>query len=560
MTMYIAPIAPSLAVTECAYVSSAKSAYDTADAIVNSLENTKKRNVTSRRNNMNLLKASIQSIENNIWEALARDYPKFKFRRQNQTIIVNYGSSNTIYVNPGEIYKISSWGVNDYYEALDTVNRLQAKLWNDTSFLTRNWKDDWKRLDKQLNAIDRRNCKNNFEPKPGPIVILPPPCLPRPPNPPGPIVPIYPCPPIPSQLNWSTLDKRNWSLIGWNIGDVFPAVVGYTINRPSLYQIDGREFVFYKTPGTTPTRLLWLFHGAGGSARSWFTDYEKVLYVKKFVDAGYAVCAYDSYNRISKKWTPTADVANNRELSGLKACRALMSNLNLVPSVNTSVSSVNPYTGISTVTTNTSINIPQYGAGMSAGGGFVSYAAQPLGLQKIAIHNATGFDSVIRNASYDVKTLWMLSNSDIIVNNTEALNNYNYLQANKPSLTVGYYNQQPTKMTAAIFDAIPEISTVVANAIITGLTTNSFIDGSGNILSKYTSAGRTLREQYIKGDIPAIISTAFGNDQATCNKFIADIMDQIKISFSDHEFSGWQRTESAGSLVLVERDLAFFNS
>ena len=172
---------------ECDFVGGAKSSYESADNIVRVLDKHKRGAVTARRNNMNLLRAKIQEIESNLWEALARDYPKFKFRRQNQTIVVNYaGDGNVIYVNPGETYKIKSWGVNDYYEALDTINRLQNRLWNNSASLDRRWMDDWKRLDKQLFTIDRRNCKGFIEPSPGPIGINPPICLPKPPNPPGP--------------------------------------------------------------------------------------------------------------------------------------------------------------------------------------------------------------------------------------------------------------------------------------------------------------------------------------------------------------------------------------
>lgn len=547
---------------ECDFVGGAKSSYELADNIVSVLDNHKKGSVSVRRNNMNLLRTKIQEIESNLWEALARDYPKFRFRRQNQTIVVNFlGDSRAVYVNPGEVYKIKSWGVNDYYEALDTINRLQNRLWNNTAKLDRRWMDDWKRLDKQLAIIDRRNCKGFTEPSPGPIVIQPPICLPKPPNPPGPVLPIYPCPPVPVQGLWSSNDKRNWGVIGWNTSDVYPAIYGFAINRPSINLIDGREFIFYKTPGTNPTKILWLFHGTGGSARSWFTDYEKVKYVKKFVDAGYAVAAYESYNRISKKWTLTANPGTNREITGLMACQSYLANINLLPRVCTAVSSINPQTGATTITQSCSfVGVTQYGAGMSAGGAMVTYAATSLGLDKVAIHNAAGVDSVVRNASYTADTLWMVSNNDLIAEIPQANDNYNYLLSNRPDLTVGYYNQQGTKITASIFDDIPNVSSLVAASIISGLVSNGFINIDGTVTNKYSSAGRTLRESYLQSTLPGIISSAFISDQDTYRKYAADIIDQLKISFSDHEFSGWQRTEVGGNLVLTDRDLAFFNS
>ena len=561
MTIYIAPPMPGLA-TECDYVNNARTSYDTADNIVKVLDRQRKGDFSNRRNNMNLLKSNIQSIENNLWEALARDYPKFRYRRQNQTVVISYlGEGASININPGEIYKIKAWGVNNYYEALDTINRLQNRIWNTSAILDRRWMDDWKRLENQLSEIDRRNCKGFVEIKPGPLPPLPPICLPRPPNPPGPELPIYPCPPIALQGIWSTSDKRNWGLLEWNVGDMFPAIAGFTINRPSINIIDGREFIYYKTPGTTPSKIVWLFHGTGGSARSWFTDYEKIKFIKKFVDAGYAVAAYESYNRISKKWTLTSNPNSNREITGLIACQSYLANINLLPRVCTAVSSINPQTGATTVTQNCSfVGVRQFGVGMSGGGAMVTYAATPLGLEKVSIHNAAGVDSIVRNASYNADTLWMVSNNDLIASTLQASDNYNYLLSNRPDLSVAYYNQQASKITAAIFDAIPSVSGPVASAIIAGLLSNGFINGSGVPTVKYIEAGRTVREGYLQNTFPTIISAAFVSDQETYRKYVADIIDQLKISFSDHEFSGWVRSESAGNLVLTDRDLAFFNS
>lgn len=536
MTSYIAPPNPGFSLGECGFISSAKASYDTADDIVRVMDRQRRGEITSRRNNMNLLKSNIQSIENNLWEALARDYPKFRYRRQNQTVVISYlGDGSSINVNPGEIYKIKAWGVNDYSEALDTINRLQNRLWNTSSSLDRRWMDDWKRLEKQLSNIDRRNCKDFVEVKPGPILITPPICLPKPPNPPGPELPIYPCPPVALQGIWSTSDKRNWDLLGWNSSDLYPAFHGWFINRPSINIIDGRELIFYRTPGTLPTKIVWLFHGTGNSARSWFTDYEKIRYIKKFIDAGYAVAAYDSYNRVSKKWTMTANPLTNREIVGLKACQTYLGLINLLPS-------------------------NQYGVGMSSGGNLASYAATALGLTKISIHNATGVDAIVRSASYNTDTLWTVSNNDLVTLNPQANDNYNYLQTNRTDLSTAYYNQQATKITSTIFDAIPSVSDSVANAILAGLISNGFVNGFGVPTSKYLTAGRAVREGYLQTTFPTIIAAAFVSNSDLYRRCVNDIIEQLKISFSDDEFSGWVRSESAGNLVLTDRDLAFFNS
>ena len=545
--------------TECDFVSGARISYAVGDNIVRVLNDQRRNTRIGRKPLFGELRSILQDIETNLWGALQRDFPKFKFRRKNQVIIVNYNSTE-IYINPGEDSKIKSWGVNDYSDALDTINQLQSGLWDSGSRLGRNWERNWKRLDLQLDTIYRRNCLRQEEPSPGPIGIQPPICLPEPPEPPGPYI-CWPPLPIPTQAFWSANEKRNWGVIGWNTSDMFPATAGYQINRPSINMVDGRELIVYRTPGTTVTKLVWLFHSNGGSARSWFRDYEKVKYVKKLVDAGYAVAAYDSYNRVTKKWTLSANPVTNRDVLGLQSAQDFLAQAGIIRKVCTAVQTINPYTGVATVSQTCGfINLNQFGVGHGTGGDLASYAASTIGLSKVVLHNSTGATTVIRGTSYAVKTLWMVSNNDLTVNNSLANDNYNYLLSNNSTYAGGYYNQQGTKITSAIFDAIPEISTPVADAIVAGMISGGFFTTGGVLASKYQDAGRALRETYLQQTIPAIISAAFGNDQATYRKFDSDIMGQLKIAFSDHKFIGWQRTESVGTLVLVDRDLAFLNS
>lgn len=562
-TVYIAPPPPGFGLAECDFVDRARARYELADDIVRTLDKLRKVSVATRRDYTKTIKLYLSEIEDFLWQALVRDYPEARYRRQGQTVVISYtNNSQVIYVNPGEVFKIKSWGHNEYYEALDTINRLQSQMYTNTLNLDRRWKDDWARLDKQLNTVKERECRGRPELRPGPIVITPPRCPPKP----DPFVGCWPPLPPPQCPMWPLSDQRNWSVYGWSMGgSTIPGTVGtLVVNAPLIFNVDGRELVYYGGYGGGigfKQKLVWLFHGAGGSARGWFTDYEKVKYIKKFLDAGYAVAAYDSYNRQSRKWAPTANPDTNRDIMGLKACQAFLAKLGVLREVSTSVRLVNPFTGAERFSVTTGyVGTMQYGVGMSNGGGFVPYAAGPMGLAKIAIHNAAGIESVIQNASYSTPTLWMVSAEDIVINNADANANYNYMTTNKPSVSVAYYTQQGTKMTSAIFDDIPSVSTVVAEAIITGLYAGGFINSNGTLTNKYSSAQIAIRDQYLKNTIPAIVSTAFGNDQATYVKYANDIIDQIKIAFSDHEFSGWQRVESGGSLVLTDRDLAFFNA
>ena len=293
--------------------------------------------------------------------------------------------------------------------------------------------------------------------------------------------------------------------------------------------------VFYRALNTTPTKIVWLFHGHGGSARSWFTHYEKLKYVKSLVDAGYAVAAFESYNRVNGKWLITANPANNREISGLASAKQFLSAIGVLPAT-------------------------QYAVGFGAGANMAVYSAVAMGFSKVIIHNAVGIKNSIMNSAYTAKTMWNVSSRDSQINNSEANDLYNFVVANKSSVNPQYVVQQDTLVESAIFDAIPNISTPVATAIFNGLLNAAFITSDGLVTNKYINANRDMRENYLQKTIPAIIATAFGADVANYRKYVNDIVEQIKIVFSDHEFSGIVRSVIDGSLELTNSDLAFLGS
>lgn len=555
---------------ECDFIGLARSTYASGDDIVDLLDKQKKLNRNDRKSYNKILKGYLGDIEDYLWQALERDYPKFRYRSSSTTIAVDYRTDPTIiYINPGEVYKIKSWGHNEYYEALDTINRLQSQMIANDTKLDRRWQDDWKRLNKQINIIFERNCRKIIkEPRPQPVIIECPATPPCPPNPPGPGFINWPPIPVAVYPQWDEKDKRNWSVTGWTTyGSPIPGQCGILpYDAPTIVKIDGRDFIYYKpTNVKVATKILWLFHGSGGDATSWFVQYEKVKYIKKFLDAGYMVCAYESYNRVNKKWSITPNLNTNRDISGLKACQDHLIKNNLVTVVYPSLSPpiYNPYTGVYKYPEYKAvIGARQFGVGMSRGGDMVTYAAAEMNLNSVVVHNAEGQASAIKGATYSAATLWMISANDSTGSNinADALANYNWLVTNKAGLAGGFYSQVATKITSAMFDDIPNISTPVAEAIVTGLTSSGFIDGSGNVTSKFTSASRTVRELYNDNTIPGIIALAFGADSATYNKYVNDIMDQIRIAFSIHEFSGWQRSIVSSTLTYTDRDLAFFQS
>lgn len=558
MTTSISMPAKPFAITECDFVTLARNDYDAADALVKVIDKHKKAQKATRRANMDSLRAYIQSVENNLWEALARDYPKFRFRRQNQTIVISYNNSGqSVSISSGEVNKIRGWGVNDYYEALDTVNRLQNSMYNNGMEFNRRWKDDWDRLGHQLVIVDRRNCKGFVEPTPGPIQITPPVTTPMPPNPPGPEIPRWPLPPIAAQGNWSTYDTRNWSILGWTNSQIIPMADNLQTNRPSIVHLGSRDLIYFAPNGINTTKLVWLFHGTGESAYSWFTNYEKLKYVKKLTDAGFAVAAYECRNRISRKWTLTSNSNTNHEIIDMISCQNFLAQAGILKRVCTAVSMINPQTGQVTVEQTCGWTTPQYGVGMSSGATLLSSAAKVLSISKIILHNASGVSQIIRNADYNIKTLWMLSENDNSAVAVEATANFNYLNTNKPSLGSAIYTQTASKITSTIFDEIPNVGSQISSDIIAGLIASGFITSEGVVTTKYSSADKATRQTYMQNTIPAIVATAFGNDVTNYRLYIGDILEQLRISFSDYEFSGWQRQADG---TLTDRDLAFLQA
>lgn len=542
---------------ECDYVSSAQNSYDSANSLVSVLTRPRPPRFwfasSAYRANMAQLRSRIQEIEDNIWQALARDYPKFRYRRQNQTVVISYLTGGSpVYINYGEIWKIKSWGHNEYYEALDTINRMQSRLWNNNVILDRNWQDEFRRLGVQLNIINNRNCSRFAEPLPWAPPSLPI-CPPAPPAPPGPVYPVWPCPPLPQQNLWLPHETRNWSITGWGLpadcppGFFCPAVIR---SIPHIAKIENRELVYMLPEGGFRGKIVWLFHGNNSNARDWFTDYEKIQYVKDFLDNGYVVAAYESFNRVNKKWSATANVSTNRDVVGMRKAKDFL--LSLVP-FNLASAQVH------------------YGAGMNSGATFVSYASGALGLTGVSMHNAIGLNSIIRSSSYAANTMWNVASNDITIDNSDASDNFNFLTVNRPSLGKKYLTQNAIPISVEIIDAIPGVSTLIATTIVQGLYSNQFINADGTITSKYSDASRTTRESYLYTTIPSIIASAFGNDVVNASRYNNDIIALIKIAFGDHEFAGFYRQQTAGGTsfsggtpaftqYLVNVDRLFFDN
>lgn len=556
--------------SECDFIDQARGLYRKGDDIVDTLDRQKKIAPGRQRTLTKDLKFYISEIEDFLWKALEKDYPKFKYRKTGQTIVVSYlGTGASVTINPGEINKIKPWGHNDYYEALDTINRLQSRMYTLTVKLDRNWLDDWKRLNKQINVVFERNCKKEVEEfVPGPVIILPPPTIPPPENPPGPGYIEWPPLPISQYPSWEERNKRNWSVTGWyDYGSSIPGTVGIALapNAPNIVKIEGREFIYYKpTTVTRASKVLWIFHSGGGHARGYFVGYEKLKYIKKFLDAGYLVCAYESHNRSTGKWALTADKVKNKDIIGLKACQKFLIDKNLVNYVLPScMPMINPFTGVTSYPDcQPVITATQYGIGHGRGGDMVSYVATSMNLAKIMIHNAPGVDGAFQATTYNVPTAWLLSANDNASGdnvNPGATANFNWMITNKPSVSTALYTQAATRIKAETFDDMPGVSTLVANAIVSGLYSGGFIDVSGDPTIKYINATNKVRRDYIEETIPAIVATAFGADTENYRRYVNDIIDQIQISFSDHTFSGSQRSMSGPTLVLTDRDLAWLS-
>jgi pimeloyl-ACP methyl ester carboxylesterase len=214
--------------------------------------------------------------------------------------------------------------------------------------------------------------------------------------------------------------------------------------------------------------VIFLFHGAGGSADLFFSKTENYKFVNDAISRNYAVVAIDSYDRFNKQWDPTVSAADNVDMQRVSALRD-----NLVSQGKMSLSD----------------NV--YVLGISNGGVFASLFDQTnqaiinFPVVAAAMYISPGNPDILRIT--EVPTIFLLAENDEPSINTGAL--YAFDDLITRNVPTQYWVNPPSPVYAQRFWCINGLSRVDSEAIYNALSSGGMLDTDDFLIDSPFNSG-----------------------------------------------------------------------
>ena len=182
-------------------------------------------------------------------------------------------------------------------------------------------------------------------------------------------------------LNCSPMNSQEAVL--QNVQGTEPTPVELNLTNMVIDNLD----TYYQIPPNAKG-VIYFYHGTGGSAGSSANQVETEIFEKAALARGYGLVFLESTNRTSKQWTATTDPTVSPDIQHIERVRSYLRSVGL------------------------SAQIPEYGLGMSNGGGFVPYAGYYFKYRSVAIYCAAGYLTVFQKADYTIPTFFMVAEHD----------------------------------------------------------------------------------------------------------------------------------------------------
>ncbi|MBC8345241.1 MAG: T9SS type A sorting domain-containing protein [Candidatus Marinimicrobia bacterium] len=220
----------------------------------------------------------------------------------------------------------------------------------------------------------------------------------------------------------------------------------------------------------SPKGIVFLFHGTGGSGKSFFHKYENYNLIKDLVFDGYAVFTLDA-NEVTM-----GDQDGNGKLRWIASNAATANPENNIDILNIQTlkdSVINEF--------NFSLNIPCFSLGMSNGAVFSDICASALNFNASAHVTAKGNPDTYTRPDI-VPIIWVMSDNDHndSADNAAAFNNYLIMNTTQ---TAEWYLLKPSPLYSKRFlRSLNIISEEQSDSVFQRLLTNGFLDDD-NFLS-----------------------------------------------------------------------------
>jgi predicted esterase len=156
---------------------------------------------------------------------------------------------------------------------------------------------------------------------------------------------------------------------------------------------------------TTPTsKVIYCFHGSGGSAEGFATKSEMQTVLEDGLVKDYGFVFIDSYDRVNKKWV-WSDWHDIGENGSVYFARIYCEMRNRLP-----------------------VGSREFALGMSNGGGFAPHVAHHYGMKAAAVYCASGHERLLNEASYNRPVVFIPGEIDTTVPLREVEDSYRLLK------------------------------------------------------------------------------------------------------------------------------------
>ncbi len=216
---------------------------------------------------------------------------------------------------------------------------------------------------------------------------------------------------------------------------------------PMKEKINGRTFYFYFPENIKG--IIYIFHGAGGSARNWFMNIEKVRFIHDAVKKGFGIAVPESLDRNERRWD--FKETGNPDIDLLGKMRNLFISGGTV-----------------------SGDISQFGIGMSNGGYFVVLAGYSLGFRGLAVYSSPGHMEIFEKEDFNIPVVFNIGASDPFFPVEEIEENGEFLKNKGVSIEINIRRKKT--LSQRRFTRIPGVKSSRSKEIFSIFKDNGFLD------------------------------------------------------------------------------------
>ncbi len=299
-------------------------------------------------------------------------------------------------------------------------------------------------------------------------------------------------------------------------------VVRAVVGTPAGEEEDNA--IYYQVPDN-PVGLIYIFHGQNGNGYSFHAEYfqgekdyssedmgkkEAAAFVLEAFKNGFGTVSMNSRDRVkdpSIMWDKDL-TENNPDVLYIRRIQNYLTSNNII----------DPKT------------VPQFGMGISNGGGFVPRAAFYLGFKAMAVFIAAG-DLITKIEQFKIPTIFNYQTKDTVIDVDSLIDNYQILVDR--GVTVEKNGREPDPLTYSDFKYYTTFSEDHFDKLHKALVAEGLADGAGNLTLPTPTGDDNFTT--IKARKVALKKAVEGDSELS--SFQNAILEQVLLNAADHRFN-----------------------